>query len=974
MKITFEKQETSQISSRNTADKIKESRGSSYQSGKSNRSAAAFFCPEPGTNWMNGTGKSKGKGMAEIQQEAANTDVAVQQNYRTVLANTMSEEDYAKMEEEGFSFSNMDPETAVTIVDKIKAELAKSGKVIVGYTDDLDMDTLAAALGSDTLATAIRDSFREADIPLTQENINQVKLAWDMASNLTQPTESGYAYMVENELQPEVWDFYMAQSSGASPKGAESFGKGQPKFYGEAIEGYYAENAGREIDSRLQAQIEILLEREGLAVNEENLRTAEALLEQGVPLTGENLARWQELERVQFPVTEDTFAKAAAAAVSEGKNPVYGDLTKQDNIYEKAVEILAYYQESAENAISAGDITARRQLEEVRLRMSAEVNIKLIQSGFAIDTAPMEELLEALRKAEQEVAGNYFPGDDNAVAKYEQYRNVNAVVNDLPTLPAQILGTFSVGDRLDTLQAFHTEGKALQNAMASQETMASQEAIGKAQQSYETLMTAPRKDLGDNIRKAFANVDDILQDLQLEATDSNRRAVRILGYNRMEVTVENIERVRAADELVQSVVEKMTPASTLKMIRDGKNPLEMNFPELERYFDSLPEEYENASESYSRFLYGLEQKKEITQQEREAYIGIYRMIHQIDASDGAAVGALVNTGAQVHFSNLLSAVRSGKFKSMDVTVSDELGVTMEVIRKGESISEQIAKGFVKDVKQLLTDVSYSEESEKSYLQVDMEQLRTAAEADAEAVSLLERAELPQNAGNLLAAQELSRGAEATFGRWKDRRKEEINNLLEHMNGRGEFQESCQSLTEEMDAEVQKESLENADTSMDVRKMQLLHKQLTVAGSLAKREDYIFPMYIGDELAKVHFSLDNSGEDKGHIAIAVHLSDEEQIEAHFWADNGKITGYLSGNTQESVMKLQNAADIFSNSVQENTEKDWEVDILSVTDRQRVNSRQKDTSVNREVSGEEAYREVDNAELYRIAKTFLRAVQK
>ena len=962
MKITFEKQEASQISSRNTSDRIKENRGNDSQTGKSSRTAAAFFCPEPGTGWRNGTGKSKGKGMAEIRQEAANTDVAVQQNYRTVLANTMSEEDYAKMEEEGFSFSNMDPETAVTIVDKIKAELVKSGKIIAGYTDDLDMDTLAAALGSDTLAAAIHDSFREADLPLTQENINQVKVAWDMASNLVQPTESGYAYMVENELEPQVWDFYLAQSSGASPKGAEPLGKGQPMFYGEDIEGYYAENAGRQMDSRLQEQIEHLLEREGLSVNEENLRTAEALLEQGVPLTGENLARWQKLERVEFPVTVDTFAKAAAATIAGGSNPIYTDLTKKDSIYKKAAELLAYYQNGAEKVIPAGDLTTRRQLEEVRLRMSAEVNIKLIQSGFAIDTAPMEELLEALRKAEQEVAGNYFPGDATAVTKYEQYRNVNAVVNELPALPAQLLGTFSAGDRLDTLQVFHTAGRALQDTM------------DRAQQSYETLMTAPRKDLGDNIRKAFANVDDILQDLQVEATDSNRRAVRILGYNRMEVTVENIERVRAADELVQSVVEKMTPASTLKMIRDGKNPLEMNFPELEQYFDSLPEEYESASESYSRFLYGLEQKKEITQQEREAYIGIYRMLHQIDASDGAAVGALVNTGAQVHFANLLSAVRSGKFKSMDVTVSDELGVTMEVIRKGESISEQIARGFVKEMKQLLTDVSYSEEAEESYSQMEVEQLRTAAEADAEAVSLLEKAQLPQNVANLLAAQELSRGAETTFGKWKDRRKEEINNLLEHLSDREEFQESCQSLTEDMDAEVQKESLENADTSMDVRKMQLLHKQLTVAGSLAKREDYIFPMYIGDELAKVHFSLDNSGEDKGHIAIAVHWSDEEQLEAHFWADNGKITGYLSGNTQESVMKLQNAADIFSNSVQENTEKDWEVDILSVTDRQRMNSRQKDTSVNREVSGEEAYREVDNAELYRIAKTFLRAVQK
>ncbi len=42
------------------------------------------------------------------------------------------------------------------------------------------------------------------------------------------------------------------------------------------------------------------------------------------------------------------------------------------------------------------------------------------------------------------------------------------------------------------------------------------------------MMTAPRKDMGDSIQKAFRNVDDILEDLGLETNDSNRRAVRIL--------------------------------------------------------------------------------------------------------------------------------------------------------------------------------------------------------------------------------------------------------------------------------------------------------------------------------------------------------------------------------------------------------------------------------------------------------------
>lgn len=57
------------------------------------------------------------------------------------------------------------------------------------------------------------------------------------------------------------------------------------------------------------------------------------------------------------------------------------------------------------------NLAARKQLEEIRLRMTAEVNVKLLQSDFSIDTAPMEQLIEALRRAEAEVADKYFPND-----------------------------------------------------------------------------------------------------------------------------------------------------------------------------------------------------------------------------------------------------------------------------------------------------------------------------------------------------------------------------------------------------------------------------------------------------------------------------------------------------------------------------------------------------------------------------------
>ncbi len=964
VKITFQTTEKPEIGNYNhvTKREIKqENKVVSY---------GAIFAQNNGNSWFANATNEKSKSFAELQQEAEFVDVGIMQDYKTLLSNTMSEEDYAKLEKEGFDFSNMDPETAVTIVDKIKAELARSGQHIAGYTDDLDHATLTAALGSETLANAITQSFRQADIPFTEENIREVKKAWDMTAQLNMPTEGTYQYMVDNGMDPEIQNFYLSQSSGAAT------GSRQPKFYAEDIRGYYTESAMGNSVGQLQGEIEKLLSKEGLVVNEQNYQTAETLLEGNLPITKENILLLQELQSVEFPVTEEAFANAAANAILEGKDPVHANLAQNGNIYEKANQLLDYFWDDAQMSIRLDDIVSRRQLEEIRLRMTAEVNVTLLKSGFAIDTAPMEQLIDALKKAEEEVASKYFPQDANAVSKYELYNHTASVVKDLPGMPAQLLGNWSAAEYQATLWSFHEEGVALQEDYA------------KAQASYETLMTAPRADLGDSIRKAFANVDTILEDLGLEITEANRRAVRILGYNRMTIEAENIRRVQAADEQVRSVVEKMTPASTLKMIRDGRNPLEMTFAELEAYFEEQPKEYEETVESYSRFLYGMEQNKQITEEERSAYIGIYRMLHQIDASDGAAVGALVNVGAELHFANLLSAVRSGKFKSMDVSVTENFGTTMEVIRRGESISDQIAKGFVKTTNAMLTEMSYSEEAAKEYAGTELEQLRQAANTDEAAIEMLIRGQLPRSAGNLLAAQALADRTYNPFKEWKMKKTQlsenlqdkvaeqevEENDLVECLDDKETFRMQYQNLIDSVKEEVQEVSLQQAENELDVRGLKLLHKQFAVAGSLAREEEYVFPMYVGEELTKVHLTLNHGGEEKGTVSVSVALSSEETVEGHFHAENGKITGFLVGNTDLTVTKLERVADKFIDVVSKETENEWSIDALPVVSRQETQMlHRKQASANREVAGEENYKDVDNTELYRIAKVFLEAVK-
>ena len=1055
LKITFTEQAVKEAE-RQRADRGREAHAG-VAAAEGQVPFAAFL---GGQNDLPGAGGEKGKSLIELQQEAAEADVGVQRDFMTVMSHTMSEEDYARMQEEGFDPGSMEPDEVVTIVDKIKAELARAGKNIVGYTDNLDMGTLTAALGSEVLARSVADSFREADVPLTKENLSAISQAWAMSSGLQPMGDGSYSYLIDNGMEAEIWNLYLAQSSGAGRGG------NAPRFYAEEVQGYYTQSAGMGQTDGLQGQIDRIIEQAGSEVNQRSRENAKWLLDRGLPLTPENLKRLEELEQVELPVTEKRFGEAVAAAVAQGKSPVHASLEgKGGNLYERAAAISEYYHSSELWEATVGDITARRQLEEVRLRMTAEVNVKLLKSGFSIDTSPMEELIEALKLAEHQLADQYFPRDDMAVEKYHNYRKVSTVTDQLPGLPADVLGIFAKGRGGASLETIYNEGKALQDNYE------------KAQASYEKLMTMPRSEMGDSIEKAFASVDHILKELGVELTDENRRAVRILGYNRMEMNRSNLEAVRDADRQVQDVLGKLTPAATLKMIRDGFNPLEKSFGELEQYFKSLPPEYKKEAESYSRFLYGLERNNAITPEERESYIGIYRLVRQFEKAEGAAVGALVNAQSEIQFSSLLAAMQGGR-RSVDLRVSEDMGAIDRQKSKTASITEQISKAFVKTVadiraekaaraaaamaeaksatveenvqtaadaaragenavpdeaaaqsattsersiaaeeaagsavnaaaetvsgqmtaagademqqaavpaqsseallkaaNEILTEVSADEKTEREYNKAQLEEQRQAVSAaDQESVAMLQRGELPASADNLMAAHALTHGRENIFA-LSDRRRENVEKrtdgenpekepvestkLWEKLDDREDFAQEYERMTGEALESVEEATFEEAESSVDVRNMQLNHKQLTVAASLAQREEYYLPMYVGETLTRIHLTLDRNSPQKGTVTIGVTLSEEAHMQARLYLENDTVHGILFGEGKVEVMKLQQIADTF----RKEAEGSWTVgNISTIASEKRMP----------ELIKSGAHTPTESADLYRVARVFLQSV--
>ena len=128
--------------------------------------AGGFAVDFSGSALNNNAYAEHGKSMEEVMQEVGQENLTAQRNYMAVMSNSMSDEDFAKLQEEGFHPGSTDIETVVTIVDEIKAALIKGGTHIEGYTDNISDEVLESITGSEAFANELKKQFARRDIPL----------------------------------------------------------------------------------------------------------------------------------------------------------------------------------------------------------------------------------------------------------------------------------------------------------------------------------------------------------------------------------------------------------------------------------------------------------------------------------------------------------------------------------------------------------------------------------------------------------------------------------------------------------------------------------------------------------------------------------------------------------------------------------------------------------------------------------------
>ena len=735
----------------------------------------------------------------------------------------------------------------------------------------------------------ILDQMIDSSLPVTPENVARLSHAVDMAAEIGSFTEASMKFFIDSELTitPE-------NISSSCTQGAQTQGNKEQK----------------DDFSLIESQVQDLVVEDGMEPDEETMKTAQWLYDNDLPVTTENIRIYRQIEELKN-VEPEVLTARITDQMAEGVLPEKANLVK----------------------ISVAEaITARRQLEETRLTMTVDALRNMSAKGIDLDISNLENIVNELRRQEQQAKESLLQEtglpvtEDNARIMgdtLEAARNVLAA-------PVEFLGRVLETREENTLASLSEQAKAF--AVEFQ----------RVEENYEAVGTEVRRDLGDSMTKAFANVDDILKDIGLDVTGRNQRAVRALAYNQMPLTEENIVRLKEYDCRVTTLMQDLKPQVVAELIRREVNPLEVSFDELSEQVKTIQAEMEIEDLSFRKYLWKMDHNKAITPEERESMIGVYRLLHQIEKNDGAAVAQVMKEGRELSLSSLLSAVRTRRDAGLDVQIDDEFGGLGEVVPSGNSISDQIGAAYEQSLagelrrnlspellhrfmeqdsdpsmEQLLASCQEEGTTEDTaYYEQRAGELRLmAAQSEQKVLNFLASLDIPETMANIQMVQAHLRPGEKFWHKlWK---KEESETVLESL----EEPEKLPSVLEEIEESHQKE-LAREEQSVDIN-YESLHIQSLLKHSISfhgKMRDYqIFeiPVFTEKGITNCNITIrDGSDGEKGSIEIAMEVEEFGKIQATFRVKENRVNSFVTVEQEESLSLCRERMNKFEKEVEEN----------------------------------------------------------
>lgn len=910
--------------------------------------------------------------VTDIQSEASLTNVRQTKDTMALLSNIMTEEDYEEFMRNGGNINDTEIDTIVTVVDKIQISLATYCDDYKGYTGDISKEVLQKMAGNTQLAYSIANALKEQDLPVTKENVTGVLEAVSMAENLEPVAESTALYLIQNKMEPTIENMYIAQHS----TGNCMLGDYGREFFAKDTGNYYSKiGAGRDFNGMNQKMEEIIT-RAGLEVNEETMDAAKWILEHQLPLTEENLKLADQISEVSIPQETKKLIESIVSTIARGEKPIKAPLTTDDNFIRRSEEVVKTLEQTSTEDIKAlvfgkeditienlskeiespsgrganlrdGDarvIVAYRTVEELRLQMTLQASVRMMRNGIPVETTKLSNLVEELRSLEEEAYRTMMKG--HKIEETQEKINLLSAIairgEALAFLPAAVVGNVLKENVIPTIDELYQRGNVMRNEYLH------------AKESYEALGTAPRRDLGDNIQKAFQNVDNLLNEIGAETTAENQRAARILGYNSMEISMKNINDVKVLDAKVQYLMRNLAPSVTLEMVRRQMNPLNKPIDEVNEEIARLREELNiTRDDEYSKFLWKMEQSKDISPEEREAYVGIYRLLRQVEKSDGAVIGSILEQGNELTLQNLLTNVRTRKHHNVDYRVEDAFGVVESRTEAKNSISAQIEQGFsngsegeseqskyqrylagqildtispeklaqvmedkglmdknLEEVLDAMTEANVDSELEGRYIKEELQRIAQYKQTEDRVISQLEALDIPMTFRNITSMEGILQGQGQLFRQLLNLDSEENEDVEQMFESAIEASGEEETLKEvyaslEKTAKKLTEHYVNEEeiTSLDVRSMKTLYSQFHILGQMSRQEKYFVPLNTDEGWTGVNLTILHQNENQGKVQVSMETKKFGRVKAEFFVTRDRISGYVASNHADGLELLK-----------------------------------------------------------------------
>ena len=420
-------------------------------------------------------------------------------------------------------------------------------------------------------------------------------------------------------------------------------------------------------------------------------------------------------------------------------------------------------------------------------------------------------------------------------------------------------------------------------------------------------------------------------------------------------------------------------------------------------------EGEKEQERFSKFLWKLERNQEISAEERDSYIGIYRLIAQVEKTDGAAIGALMNQGADITMRNLLTAMRSAK-KAMDYTIDDDFAGA-KATSKEPRIDTQIMASFqtncMKEVADILSPEALeliqeweemtpeqlleslqkqmqSEESvalEKQYYNELAQEYAGVLEASDDVYAFLERYDIKNSARNVLAASRLLQNPSNVFDKLfetegksldyqemiADIKAQVLEDFAEAVKTPEEMVKAQATLAEVAERVMQTMIIENETISVkDLSDLRLMSQQFYLCQQKAEEESFLVPVETGDSVTGVSLKIVRGKADKGLVDIFFRGALMEKVAASFEAKENGVSGVIATTDEETKQYLAQNLNQFIGRMQEGSEEAIDVTITRV---ENLSAWQFEKST---LSEQGEATPVQTKRLYHIAESFIQTV--